>query len=124
MLNHTETLTVGSRAPEFFVAGRESGRNCFALRFLVSRNIDCGVTARHVVTELRETHGSVGADESRNRTYRSTADLYRRRESHGRVEASKVSGGTPCVVPFSARRGKDRDYSLRAVSPDWNRCAQ
>ena len=28
------------------------------------------------------------------------------------------------VVPFSARRGEDRDYSLRAVSPDWNRCTQ
>ncbi len=45
------------------VVGRESRRDSLPFRFSVAGSADRGVSARHLVTELRETHGSVGADE-------------------------------------------------------------
>jgi hypothetical protein len=45
------------------VAGGESRRDPIAFRLPASRHSDCGIFAGHLVTELRETHGSVGADE-------------------------------------------------------------
>jgi hypothetical protein len=57
---NSDSRLAGAGVP---VAGGESGRNFIAIGFPVSRNSDCGISARHLVTELREAHGSVGADE-------------------------------------------------------------
>jgi len=42
----------------------QPGRNFLTFRFAGAGNGACRISARHVVTELREAHGPVGADEN------------------------------------------------------------
>jgi hypothetical protein len=60
MHGNSQSRLTGARVP---VAGSESGRDFIAFGLPVSRSADCGISARHLVTELRETYGPVGADE-------------------------------------------------------------
>ena len=46
-----------------FIAGGKPGRDSLVVWFPLPGAADCGVLAWHLVTELRATHGSVGADE-------------------------------------------------------------
>ena len=60
MQNRTETLEIGSRAPEFSLPAANREGSFFTLSTLLGHGpVDCGIFARHLVTELREAHGPV-----------------------------------------------------------------
>ena len=64
MSDRTETLAVGSRAPEFLLAAANRDGILSLSGFLSRGALIVEFLRRHLVTELRETHGSVGANEN------------------------------------------------------------
>ena len=66
MKDRTETLEIGARAPDFSL-GAANREGTFTLAGLLARgHADSRVSARHLVTELREAHGSVRVAETGN----------------------------------------------------------
>src|SRR5579884_3239245 len=83
-------------------AGREGARDGFAVAVSDARAGDSGISARHVVTELREAHGPVRAIERRDCEGRSTVDLHRGGKTRGFLQAGKVSSEAPSQFSISA----------------------
>ncbi len=66
MKNRTETLEIGSRAPDFSL-GAANREGTFTLGGSARTGYaDSRVSARHLVTELREAHDSVRVAETGN----------------------------------------------------------
>src|SRR5581483_3558832 len=63
---------------------------------------DRGVPARHVVTELRQAHGSVRAAQGKDPGDRRT-DFHRGAEAGWNVQSAEVSAGTSGGISISAR---------------------
>ena len=63
MLDHTETLKVGERAPEFALEAANRDGVLTLSGFLPAWSADCRVSAGDVVTQLRSAHGSGRVDQ-------------------------------------------------------------